>query len=430
MKVRLATILLLLSAHPIFTKISVDDLKYRFSGFVEYEAFFDTRQTVGFSLTESLLFPAKKDPDPLGKDRNAKGQSSMAAFSTKVNLTVDGIKINKADAQAVIEADFLGLSDIPNFRRLRSDVPNILRLRLAYAQFDWDTTSLLVGQTWHPIGPKDVLVTSISSNTGNPLEVYARSPQITFTYHTPTIQLLASALTQIEFLSDGPNGLSPEYIRNAVVPNLHGQVRWLFSGHMAGAGIDYKRLVPRIKTNKNFKVRESLNSVAAIVYLVLEYPRVQSHTKFIIGQNISDYGAIGGYAVKKDSIDPITDKRQYANLRTVSLWNGTCIKNLEKYEPGIFIGVTKNLGSSKKIEPNLIDAQGNVIERRIFGTGNDVNIIFRIAPHLQVRYGPVTIAGEVEYTRATFGLIEEKGKVSNTTPVANTRLLFAAFYYF
>jgi len=42
----------------------------------------------------------------------------------------------------------------------------------------------------------------------------------------------------------------------------------------------------------------------------------------------------------------------------------------------------------------------------------------------------ITAAAELEYTRAAYGTLNDKGKAINTTPVGNVRFLFAVFYYF
>ncbi len=50
-------------------------------------------------------------------------------------------------------------------------------------------------------------------------------------------------------------------------------------------------------------------------------------------------------------------------------------------------------------------------------------------PHVS-RLKAVTGRLEVEYTRAAYGCIDNRGKVRDTNPVGVTQLLLAAYYYF
>jgi len=249
------------------------------------------------------------------------------------------------------------------------------------------------------------------------------------------VDIIVAATSQLDFVSDGPDGDDTKYSRNAVIPNLHFQLKGFFNNHIAVAGVDYKRLTPRIKTSTNFKTRENLSSWAGFGQVAFKWPSVSFINKLIIGQNMSNYETIGGYAVKKGTTEPITDKRSYTNLRTLNFWSSLVLTKGEKFEPAIFIGVAKNLGSSSEIEKNVTDpVTGAVIDKRIFGIKSgqvtDIDTVFRIAPRIRVKINKVTLAGEIEYTRAGYGDIGAKGKVTNIRPVANTRILFAAHYFF
>ena len=275
-------------------------------------------------------------------------------------------------------------------------------------QLDWEKFTLQLGQTWHPLAVLQCYADTISFNNGVPIDIYSRSPLIKATYHGTNFDFIACLSTQLDFNSDGPNGFSTEYMRNAIVPNLHAQLQGLFGKHVAGIGVDYKRLRPRIETFTGFKTSESLSSVAAIAYLSLNFPSVVFRTKVIFGQNAHDYGMISGYAVH--TIDPITDERTYANLQAVSYWIDVAVVKSKKIEPGIFIGYVKNIGATKTILPNVVDTTGTVTEKRIFGFGTDADHVFRVSPRCRWRINKLTLAGEIEYTRAAFGTINNKGK--------------------
>ncbi len=402
--------------------LDVSDLKYKISGYIKYESYFDTRQVFGVSNDQFLVFPEKKQLDPNGNDINSRGQGQMVAIESRMRTTVSGIKINKAESTGIIEADFFGRFTGP------FAVSNIFRLRLAYMQLDWEKLTLQLGQTWHPLAVLQCYADTISFSNGNPIEIYSRSPLIKTIYHGHNFDFIASASTQLDFTSDGPEGFSTKYIRDAIIPSLHAQIQGRFGAHVAGSGIDYKRLRPRIVTNDDFKTSESINSIAAIWYLALNFPSVVFRTKVSFGQNAHDYGMIGGYAVH--TIDSTTDERTYTNIRAISAWIDLAVVKNKKIEPGLFIGYVKNLGASKPITLDLVDNNKNVLERRIFGFGNDTDYVFRISPRIRWRIHNLTVAGELEFTRAAFGIIDNNGKVKNTNPANNTRLLLAAYYYF
>jgi len=399
-----------------------------FSGYIKQEAFYDTRQVNGLGNDQFLFFPNKKLLDPVGRDINAKGQGNMVAIETRLRATIDGPKINGANSFGVIELDFFGFNEA-GFRDIdRFEILNLFRMRYAFAQLDWEKYTLIVGQAWHPMYIPTCFPETISFNTGDPMEPFSRNPQFRFTYHNKRINIIAAALSQIRFFNDGPDGFSSKYIRNAVVPNLHGQIQIKIGNHLIGTGLDYKRLVPRIETNKGFKVRESINSIAAIWYACLDWPSFYFRTKITFAENSTNFAMLGGYAVH--TIDSVTDERTYTNLRTFAIWLDTAVRKIKKIEPGIFIGFTKNLGASKTIEPNITDDTDNVTEKRVFGIGTDVGSVFRISPRLRWYIKKITAAAELEYTRTTYGTLNNKGKVINTDSVGNVRFLFAVFYYF
>lgn len=208
---------------------------------------------------------------------------------------------------------------------------------------------------------------------------------------------------------------------------MHGQLQIKIGEHLLIAGLDYKQLVPRIVTNKEFKVRESINSILALFLVCLTWQDFYFRTKLTFVENGTNFSMFGGYAVH--TIDPITDKRTYTNLREIALWIDTAIK-IKNVEPGLFMGVSKNLGASKTIKQDVINNEGMITERRVFGIGTNINTLFRIAPRARWYIKKIVAAAELEYTRASYGTLTNKGKVIDTIPVGNTRFTFAVYYYF
>ena len=141
---------------------------------------------------------------------------------------------------------------------------------------------------------------------------------------------------------------------------------------------------------------------------------------------MTNFEMLGGYAVK--CVNDVTDQRDYTNLRVLGIWS-EFIGRTKHLEPAIFIGYTKNFGAGRKIIQSITDDEENV-ESTIYATGADIDNIFRISPRLRWFIKHVTIGLEVEYTRAAYGTITNTGSVKVTKPVANTRLLLSAFYFF
>src|SRR5690606_20876803 len=235
--------------------------------------------------------------------------------------------------------------------------------------------------------------------------------------------------SQVDFMSDGPIGLSTTYIRNAMAPNLDFQIKGFFGDHVAGAGIDYQRIAPRIVSDNGYKVHEMLSSLIGIAYLKLDLSRVVIKNTIVYGGNVSNYGLLGGYAVEKDSINPVTGKQKYTNLRTLAAWSDFTFLPFYHIESGFFIGIAKNFGSANAIEQNRIDQFGFPI-RTVYGLGTSIDTVFRISPRVRVNIDNLTFAGEIEYTRAAYGCLTNSGHVVNLNPVMNIQFLLSTYLFF
>ena len=412
---------------------SVETIKHILdvSGYINYKAFYDTRQIVGISDNQTLFYPKKKICSPTG-DINAKGQGQMLPIETRARITMHGPDVDSnVHEMGVVEVEFKGTFD----------VVNILNMRHAYGQLDLPTATFIFGQTWHPLNVVELMPNTVSFNQGRPFAVYTRSPMINYTHHAPHCDIITAVTSQVDFNSDGPDGLDAKYMRNAIVPNLHFQIKGFIGEHVIGSAIDYQRIAPRLESlganGRLYKVREKLSSLSGIWYCGLNWPKIEIRNTLMFGGNISNYGLIGGYAVQKGSINPITGKRKYTTTRTLSGWSDWTIMPTPFFETGWFIAAEKNCGSRKKIEHDLVGPDGVVIERRMFGLGNDLNTVFRFSPRMCFNVKQITFALEVEYTRAAFGDtritpdgLNDYGRAINPIPVANTQVLFSTFLFF
>lgn len=411
---------LLFFAPNLFAALPFNLFDCTLSGYIKGETYTDSRRTLSDEVDEISYFPLEQIDDPEGHDINAQASMNMDAFETRICGDFSGLKMGEASLSGKIEVDF---------EIFYNPVTNVPHMRHAYGKLDWKNFSFLFGHTWHPVVYMEP--PTINYNGPSPFDYYARAPQFSCTYHTSkNCDLIATVISETDYTSDGPYGFITEYMRWAKIPNLHLQSRWFLNDHLTGIGIDYKRIAPRIVSNTGFKVHERLSSFAIIWYLRLKWSSFEMNAKINGGQNTTEYGSIGGYAVVRDSTNPITNERKYTNTNNVSLWLDFAIIKNKKIQPGIFIGFAQNLGSHKEIEFDTVDKNGKVIEQKVFGFVPRVNNVFRITPRITSVIYNVTFAGEVEYTSAAYGTLTRYAKAINTKPAELVRCTFGAYYFF
>jgi len=376
-----------------------------FSGFVKSDVFFDTRQNVSIREGHFLLYPSPEVLDNNNDDINAKPSFNILSIQTRLTGKISAPDAFGAKTSGQIEGEFFGTSD--------NDI-NGFRLRHAFVKLDWANFSLLVGQTWHPMFVTDMFPGVVSFNTGVPFQPFSRNPQIRLTYSQDNLRVIAGALSQRDFQSDGPSGFSSNYLRNSVIPNLHLQFQYLMREVFLGAGFDYKQLTPRLVTANNLKTDETIKGVSYIGFLKLNLEPITIKLQGLYGQNNADLLQIGGYAVQ--NTDSISSKEIYTPLNTISTWGEVSIG--KEIEYAIFWGYTKSLGSKDDISGAF------------FGRGKTIDNVYRLSPRIQFNSERNRISTEVEYTIANYGTPNVKGKVENLKKVSNLRLLVSFYMFF
>ena len=164
-----------------------------------------------------------------------------------------------------------------------------------------------------------------------------------------------------------------------------------------------------------------------IAFASFNWERLGLRLKFIYGQNGDSYGLISGYAVH--SIDPYTDKRSYTNTQCLNAWLDTAYKG--EVEPGLFLGVSKNIGALRSIIPSIIDPETGQKENLIYSSGlQNIDVLFRVQPRIRWFLKPFVFGAELELTGAKYGAVTDTARVINTQLVNNLRVLLAAFYVF
>lgn len=392
---------------PLFSQNeSSDDIKIKFGGYINWTANYDSRQTVSYREGYLLLYPAEKKIDAKGDDINDKSNFNFLSIQTRLNSRIEGPQALGAKTLGFVEAEFFGTTE---------DDVNGFRLRHAYLSFKWENTSLLIGQTWHPMVIAEAYPLVVSFNTGSPFQPLSRNPQVRLNQNIGNgISLMAALVSQRDFTSGGPNGFKSTYIRNAGVPAAHLQVQYKNDKIICGIGGDVKKLAPQIETSKKLSTDESIISYDGMSYFKYKDTKLTFAVYGVYGQNLADLLMLGGYGVS--GIDTTTGKQTYSNLNTYSFWTDAAYGSA--LQAGIFFGYTKNLGSE------------NLICGNCFTRTSKINDVLRIAPRLTYSTGKVLLAAEVEHTKAGYGNPDNYGKVKTIDNISNTRFVLSTYYTF
>ncbi len=384
-----------------------------FSGYVKTDIFYDTRQTVDIREGHFLLFPKGPLTDPDGADINLRAGFNILSIQTRLAGKITGPDALGAKTSAYLEAEFFGTSD--------ADI-NGFRLRHAWLKLNWPSQELLIGQFWHPMFITEDYPDVVSFNTGAPFQPFNRSPQVRFTQMFGGLSLIGTALTQRDFVSPGPNGASSSYLRNAALPEFNLKLQFDAKNDaaktetLAGAGIDFMKLAPRLATDTGFATGERVSSLAGMAYFKQRLPAWTFKAEGILGQNLYHLTMLGGYAVDTIS-DPVRQFFSYTPLDTLSLW-AEAQTNGSRWQAGLFAGYSKNLGARHEI----VGAN--------FARGFNIAALYRVSPRLICNAGKIRFAGEFELTGAAYGTPDAFGKVRDASYVTNARILLAAYYFF
>ncbi len=381
----------------------------KLSGFVNTDYFVDSRQVVCARQGHFLLWPAPEKLDPNGDDINAKYNFNLLSIRTRVRGTISGPDALGAKTSAVIEGSFFGHSNL--------DL-NEFRLRHAFFKMNWETTELIIGQTWHPMFITSCFPAVNNFNTGAPFTPFSRNPQIRLTKNLGAIKFSVTALAHADFYTAaGIAGL-----RNSGLPELHLQA-WYNKpaseevvGLLLGGGAGIKRIIPLIETDLGYKTSEGVTGLAAQLYGKLTFRKITIKAEGAYGQNNYDVIMLGSYATT--SVDGATGIAYYTPTANAAGWFEIHSNN-PTWQPGLFAGYSKNLGAGQDI------SVGGVA-----GSRGDIDFAYRISPRLNYNVGKMRFGIEVEYTVAAFGTINRTAGVDNAIPVGNFRTMLSAFYFF
>jgi len=382
------------------------EFKLNLKGFVKADYIYDSRQNVEGREGFYIMYPKPKNLDANGIDINDKASANQYAMTTRLGLHIQGPDIFGAQTTGLIESDYTGPSNAHN---------NVFRLRHAYIKLNWDKTSLLMGQYWHPFDVPEMLPSVLSLNTGSPIHSFSRGPQIRLTQMTGSVKWIAVAYSQRDYVSTGPEGPSSVYLRKAVLPDLSLQAQYSYKNFFVGAGINYKELYFESFTNDNKMMSDQPGALSLIGFAKYETSKWDFRVEGIYGENLVDHLMLGGAAVS--FVDSINAHIEYTNLKASSFWATIYYKH-KGWKIGGFGGYIQNMGSEKEIIGPF------------YGRGQDIHHVYRFSPQWSYKIKNLIIANEWEYTVAAYGKPDEFGKVYDTYEVGNLRFTLSLIYLF
>lgn len=411
-KIRILSLLLIISFNSFSQGfITAKNVKVDLAGFVRNDFIFDSRRNLDACDHLLEMYPLRPQYDSQGEDINAQPSAQFLNTFSRIGFNFSGLEMGKSKIGAFIEIDFTGGSETPT-----------LRLRHAYTLINWPKSKLLVGRTWHPTFIEKVFPMVLNENTGLPFQVFNRSPQVRFTWNlSSNLDLIAAAVYQYDYSNAGPTGKTYHYQRDAVVPNLHGQIQYYNQNWVLGAAIDWKSIQPRTYTSGtsgNFVTKEKLNTRAALAYLKYSKEKFLLMAKSMYGQNVCESLLPSGYAVA--TVNSETGAETYTPLNHVYNWINLAYGKV--WQVGLFAGYLKNLGTSDNpIGP-------------FYGMpySSEIGHIYKISPQLIYNFKNFMFGYELSWTTVGYGIasLNNKAKVENVENVTNFRNMISIAYKF
>lgn len=378
-------------------------------GFIKSDVWIDSRQSANARDGLFLLYPLKPQMSNQGLDINKNPSLGLSAITSRINALIrPPIESIKKKVIGYIEADFSGVSN--------QDIGG-LRLRHAYIEWSSDQNDkVLFGYYWHPFFVTEVFPSVLALNTGAPFQPFIRSPQIRYTKSIRKFQLVATALTQMDYLSDGPNGRSYTYVSNSPLPNLNLRISYATKHWLWGGAVDFKALRPQLGGHQE-RGKDVLKSLSYMLYTKYQTDHFELRAKYILGKNLSDHLLLGGYIINYDSTTTIIN--DIRSTRHHFVWLNPTYSLNKSWDIGLFAGYAKRM--------KIIWREGDVVYAR----GQDIDYSYRLSMQLCKRIGDLLLSTEIEGSVAAYGnpvLGEEV--LHNIKEVTNIRLQFSAFLFF
>ncbi len=402
----------------------INDMDLDFYGFVRSDFFYDSYKGIDAFQEVFYLFPRYNGQDADGEDINKQGSANLQAIASRMGVNVTGPEIFGAKSVSNIEFDFGGIV---------TSEPTLFRIRRAYTSLQWENSSLLVGQNWHPFWTGSIYPTVGGFNTGAPFQPFNRSPQLRFDYQWNNLMLTGAAVYQLQYTSPAAHSTqstSGQAKRNAVLPEFIGNIQYSGESFNIGAGISHNLTKPKMlvkdTANNEYKADEFLTSMSYLGYAQYKSSQLKILAKSVYGQNMKHFLIPGGFGIK--SYDMANGQETYTNYNTLSSYLNLVYGNRLQY--GIYGGYIKNLGTVDE----LIDpVNSNFQEGITYGFFQNIQSIYRVAGHLALNVNNFRFVAEYELTAASYGT----GRISFTDGLyqdahltRNNRILLMMMYTF
>ena len=388
------------------------DFKFNFYGQIRADIFYNSRASQEMIDGLFYMYPLDKQLDADGKDLNARASGNFYVLCTRLGVNVEGPKLGNARTFAKVEGDFRGAG---------ADLFT-LRIRHAYFQLNWNEADLLVGQTWHPLFG-EVYPQVLNISTGAPFQPFSRAPQIRYRHSFDGFQAIGALVWQSQFTNIGPgNARSVKYLKNSCLPEIYAGLNYRTSNWLFGAGIELLSIMPLTQTEINdgsqtkvYKTNERITTLSYDAYIRYTNADWLVAAKTVLGSNLTQLCMLGGYAVK--SIDPYNGKQTYTPYRMSSTWLNVVYGR--KWQPGIFAGYSKNLGTS------------HANTGTVYGLGTDIKQLVAAGAELSYKLPHWSFGVEYSSTSAWYGTRSKtNGRVYDANCVTNQRIVGVAIFIF
>lgn len=382
---------------------------FKFYGFIRNYFAFDSRESK--SGTKDLFYYIPKDEalNAKGEDMNANPTFRFLAITSRVGLDVKDYQLGKTKVGAKIETDFYCMN---------GNVA-VLRLRQAYATLGWDglgkdgkqSTSLKIGQAWHPIAADQPYV--IDLETGTPFNPFSRTPQVMLDHNfSKNFTLTGGLIWQMQYLSSGPNGASDNYIKYGCTPEFYAGVTFKSNNGFTGrVGMDVLSIKPRWRNSAGDKVDDRITTVSPYVYAQYSKDAFAVNAKVVYASAGEHFNMLSGYGVTDVNSDGSWD---YAPLHSTASY--LSVKYGRKLQVQGMIGYMKNLGTSKSLYEDPANP-GYTSTKNVYISGNgfhNLNQIIRVTPTVVYNLGKLSFGLEYDITSAQYGKYAVDGHVNSS----------------
>ncbi len=390
-------------------------------GFVGFDAFVDSRLSVT-ARGSGYLYPLGFSGDKSGNDKNDRSKFDYTANISRIGFAIKGPDAFGATTSAKIEADFAGTSG--------NNKDFAIRLRHAFLNLDWGKTSLLAGQTWHPMFIPENFPATVNCIVGVPFHPLSRAPQLRYSIKPiDKLSVSLTALSQGDFRNSGiPNQVEMANFPEATLQVKYGSPKDLFLAATFGV----KQVQPNPLDDNGDISKNKVTSTHGNISVRYTTPGVTFKAEAVYGGNMTNLVMIGGLARKTNNGTAING--EYKAIRTSAFWTDIHT-NGKTFQFGMFAASSYNLGTASsstiyKLDKDL-NKSGYEIDETNYTRGYNIEKMFIVSPRVTFTSGPVKIGLEINRTIAYYGKeFNENSKPINTIEYANNRLVLGFRYNF